>query len=61
MRQEVINMCDFGKKRVVFYGRNDYAAGVHRDRCQSMLTNVENANLASINDAIEAHQTKLNI
>ena len=54
-------MCDFGKKRVVFYGRNDYAAGVHRDRCQSMLTDVENANLASINDAIEAHQTKLTI
>lgn len=54
-------MGDFDEKRVVFCGRNDYAASAFRDRCRSVLANAESANLASINDAIEAHQTKLTV
>lgn len=54
-------MRDFDEKRAVYYGRNDYAVGAHRDRCLSVLANVESASFVSINDAIEAHQTKLTV
>lgn len=52
-------MCDLNEKRVVYYGRNDYAAGACRDRCLSVLTSAESVDPISINDAIEAHQIKL--
>ena len=51
----------FDEKRVVYYGRNDYAAGVYRDRCLSVLASVEIVDLTSINEAIEAHQIKLTV
>ena len=54
-------MRDFDEKRVVYYGRNDYAAGVHRDRCLSVLASAEIVDLTSINEAIEAHQIKLTV
>lgn len=52
-------MYDLNEKRVVYYGRNDYAAGACRDRCLSVLTSVESVDPISINDAIEVHQIKL--
>ena len=54
-------MRDFNEKRVVFYGRNDYAAGIFQDRCKIMLAGAESVNPSSINDAIEAHQIKLTV
>lgn len=54
-------MRDFDEKRVVFYGRNDYAAGVFQDRCQLVLANAASVDFSSINDAIEAHQIKLTV
>lgn len=54
-------MRDLNEKRVIFYGRDDYAAGVFRDRCQFLLVNAESVEFASINDAIEAHQTQLTV
>ena len=54
-------MRDFDEKRVVYYGRNDYAAGVHRDRCLSVLASAEIVDLTSINEAIEAHQINLTV
>lgn len=54
-------MREFNEKRAVFYGRNDYAAGAYRDRCQTVLANADSANFVSINDAIEAHQIKLTV
>ena len=51
----------FDDKRVVYYGRNDYAADVYRDRCLSVLASAEIVDLTSINEAIEAHQIKLTV
>ena len=54
-------MRDFDEKRVVYFGRNNYAAGFYRDRCLSVLASAESVDPISINDAIEAHQIKLTV
>lgn len=54
-------MCDFDKKGAVYYGRDDYAAGDYGDGCLSVLARAESVDPILINDAIEAHQTKLTI
>lgn len=52
-------MNEANHNRVIYYGRNDWSAGYYRDRCIEVLTGSEAHSLATINDAIEAHQCKL--
>ena len=52
-------MRDFNHARIVFYGRNDLAAGAFKDRCLHILKEGPRFQIATINDAIEAHQLKL--
>ena len=50
---------DFNHTRIVSYGRNDLAAGAFKDRCLHILKEEPHFQIATINDAIEAHQLKL--
>lgn len=50
---------DFNHTRIVSYGRNDLAAGAFKDRCLRILKEGPHFQIATINDAIEAHQLKL--
>lgn len=52
-------MRDFNHARIVSYGRNDLAAGAFKDRCLHILKEGPRFQIATINDAIEAHQLKL--
>ena len=52
-------MRDFNNTRIVSYGRNDWAVGAFIDRCLHILKEGPRIQIASINDAIEAHQLKL--
>jgi len=56
-----ISLKEFNHDRVVFYGRNDWAAGCFRDRVITLLTNSNALDVESINDAIEAHQCKMTV
>lgn len=52
-------MRDFNHTRIVSYGRNDWAVGAFIDRCLHILKEGPRIQIATINDAIEAHQLKL--
>ena len=52
-------MRDFNHARIVSYGRNDLAAGSFKDRCLHIQKEGPHFQIATINDAIEAHQLKL--
>lgn len=52
-------MQDFNHTRIVSYGRNDWAVGAFIDRCLHILKEGPRIQIATINDAIEAHQLKL--
>lgn len=54
-------MREFNHERVIFYGRNDYAASIFRDRCLAMLTDASDDEISTVNEAIEAHQIKLTV
>ena len=54
-------MREYNNDRVVFYGRNDLAAGHFKDRVINLLSNPEAPSIESINDAIEAYQCKLTV
>lgn len=47
--------------RVVFYGRNDFAVGYHKQRVIDLLLSPNGISVESINDSIEAHQCKLTV
>ena len=48
-------------KRAIHYERNDWAAGEYRERIASVLPVLASSGINSINDAIEAHQSKLTV
>ena len=52
-------MRDFNHTRIVSYDRNDWAARAFIDRCLHILKEGPRIQIATINDAIEAHQLKL--
>ena len=52
-------MRDFNHTRIVSYDRNDWAVGAFIDRCLHILKEGHRIQIATINDAIEAHQLKL--
>lgn len=52
-------MQDFNHTRIVSYDRNDWAVGAFIDRCLRILKEGPCIQIATINDAIEAHQLKL--
>lgn len=52
-------MRDFNHTRIVSYDRSDWAVGVFIDRCLYILKEGTHNQIATINDAIEAHQLKL--
>ena len=54
-------MKEFDAERVLFYGRNDLAAGWFRTRIVELLTSPDGTRVESINDAIEAFQCKATI
>lgn len=52
-------MREFNHTRIVSYDRSDWAVGVFIDRCLYILKEGPHNQIATINDAIEAHQLKL--
>lgn len=52
-------MREFNQTRIVSYDRSDWAVGVFIDRCLYILKEGPHNQIATINDAIEAHQLKL--
>lgn len=52
-------MRDFNHTRIISYDRNDLAVGAYIDRCLHILKEGSHIQIATINDAIEAHQLKL--
>lgn len=52
-------MREFNPVRAIHYGRNDWAAGAFSDRVREVLPALAADPIGSINDAIEAHQSKL--
>lgn len=54
-------MKDLNPKRAIHYERNDWAAGNYRERIASVLPVLASSGINSINDAIEAHQSKLTV
>lgn len=57
--RERLALRDFNHTRIVSYGRNDWAVGAFIDRCLHILKEGPRIQIATINDAIEAHQLKL--
>lgn len=57
--RERLSLRDFNNTRIVSYGRNDWAVGAFINRCLQILKKGPNIQVATINDAIEAHQLKL--
>lgn len=54
-------MRDFNHTRVIHYDRHDWAAGAFGDRIGEILPILATEPIKSINDAIEAHQSKLTV
>ena len=54
-------MREFNAVRAIYYGRNGWAAGAFRDRIREVLPALAAGPIGSINDAIEAHQSKLTL
>lgn len=54
-------MREFNAVRAIYYGRNDWAAGAFRDRIREVVPALAAGPIGSINDAIEAHQSKLTL
>ena len=52
-------MREFNHTRIVSYDRSDWAVGFFIDRCLYILKEGPHNQIATINDAIEAHQLKL--
>ena len=52
-------MREFDHTRIVSYDRSDWAVGAYIDRCLHILKEGSQIQIATINDAIEAHQLKL--
>lgn len=52
-------MREFNHTRIVSYDRSDWAVGFFIDRCLYILEEGPHNQIATINDAIEAHQLKL--
>lgn len=52
-------MREFNHTRIVSYDRSDWAVGLFIDRCLYILKEGPHNQIATINDAIEAHQLKL--
>ena len=52
-------MRDFNHTRIISYDRNDLAVGAYIDRCLHILKEGSHIQIATINDAIEAHQLTL--
>lgn len=52
-------MRDFNHARIISYDRNDMAVGAYIGRCLHILNEGSHIQIATINDAIEAHQLKL--
>lgn len=52
-------MREFNHTRIVYYDRSDWAVGLFIDRCLYILKEGPHNQIATINDAIEAHQLKL--
>lgn len=52
-------MRDFNHTRIISYDRNDLAVGAYIDRCLHILKEGSHIQIATIKDAIEAHQLKL--
>lgn len=52
-------MREFNHTRIVSYDRSDWAVGAFIDRCLHILKEEPRHQIATINDAIEAHQLKL--
>lgn len=52
-------MRDFNHTRIISYDRYDWAVGAFIDRCLHILKEGPRIQIATINDAIEAHQLKL--
>lgn len=52
-------MREFNHTRIVSYDRSDWAVGFFIDRCLYILKERTHNQIATINDAIEAHQLKL--
>lgn len=59
MTRERLALRDFNHTRIVSYDRSDWAVGVFIDRCLYILKEGPHNQIATINDAIEAHQLKL--
>lgn len=54
-------MLGYNQKRVVHYGRNDFAFASCLDRCLDVLARSEDGEVSSINEAIECYQVKLTL
>lgn len=59
--RERLSLRDFNHTRIISYGRNDWAVGAFMDRCLYILKEGPHIKIATINDAIEAHQLKLTL
>lgn len=54
-------MREFNAARAIYYGRNRWADGAFRDRIREVVPALAAGPIGSINDAIEAHQSKLTL
>ena len=57
--RERLALREFDHTRIVSYDRSDWAVGTYIDRCLHILKEGSHIQIATINDAIEAHQLKL--
>ena len=57
--RERLALREFDHTRIVSYDRSDWAVGAYIDRCLHILKEGSQIQIATINDAIEAHQLKL--
>ena len=57
--RERLALREFDHTRIVSYDRSDWAVGAYIDRCLHILKEGSHIQIATINDAIEAHQLKL--
>lgn len=57
--RERLALREFDHTRIVSYDRSDWAVGAYIDRCLHILKKGSQIQIATINDAIEAHQLKL--
>ncbi len=52
---------EYNAVRAIYYGRNNWAAGAFRDRIREVVPALAVGPIGSINDAIEAHQSRLTL